>query len=46
MKSRKLNLNKTTVANLNFSEMNSVKGGFDLSDYCNPPDNTDMTNNC
>lgn len=46
MKSRKLILNKITISNLNPDDMDSVKGGFDLSDYCNPPDNTDLTNNC
>lgn len=40
---KKLSLNKKTVSNLDSKQMNSVKGGFDLSDYCNPPDNKTQT---
>jgi natural product precursor len=43
IKTRKLSLNKRTISNLDAKEMNSVKGGFDLSDYCNPPDNQTYT---
>lgn len=39
----KLSLNKETISDLDSKEMNSVKGGFDLSDYCNPPDNQTLT---
>ena len=46
MDSKQLILKKITISNLGQEEMHSVKGGFDLSDYCNPPDNTDTTNNC
>jgi natural product precursor len=46
MENKKLILNKTTISNLDSSEMNTVKGGFDLSDYCNPPDITDQTYRC
>lgn len=51
MNQKKLVLKKITISNLDTEEMNSAKGGFDLSDYCNTvapcgPDNTDTTNNC
>jgi hypothetical protein len=49
MKPKKLILNKTTISNLGPDQLNSIKGGFDLSDYCSspawcPPDN--KTDNC
>lgn len=46
MESKKLILKKITVSNLDADEMNSVKGGFDLSDYCWPWDNKDSINIC
>ena len=51
MKPKKLVLKKTTISNLDPAEMNDVKGGFDLSDYCNTvddckTDNKDLTNYC
>jgi hypothetical protein len=51
MKPKKLILNKTTISNLNPGELNSVKGGFDITDYCNTvddcnPDNKDFTLFC
>jgi len=49
MKPKKLILNKTIISNLNPVQLNTIKGGFDLSDYCSspawcPPDN--KTGNC
>ncbi|MFC2140894.1 class I lanthipeptide [Acidobacteriota bacterium] len=49
MKPKKLNLKKATISNLNPDQLNSIKGGWEITDYCRTkpdcgPDN--QTLNC
>jgi hypothetical protein len=49
MKPKKLILKKTIISNLNPDQLNSIKGGFDLSDYCTKPASCtpdNQTDNC